>query len=487
MLERSFLSNRSTLVTQGVRMGCKAVSVLALARLLTPADHGLYAMAASVTLLLLLFRDLGFGTAAVQAPSLDERQLATLWWIHFGLGVTLALVTLSLAPLARQFYATEAVQPLLMVMSPSFLLLGAGGLARSQLAREVRFSELNQIETIAAVVGTIAMIVAAALGAGAYAFATFLLVSETLNAALAWRAWGWQPRRSFALASVRSLFKTGTDLTAYAVLGHATQQLDTFVIGQAFGPRTLGLYSRSALLLALPGLHIATPFTQVALATLSRLGPDAPQFHEHACRTAMLIGYLCLPLAVICIVLPHDVVGFVLGAQWPEAAPMLRWLAVSAAVAMVTSLAYGINVATGRTRQLVASMIFILPVTVLAIYLGFNGGATGVAAALAVANLILAVPRLHAALRGSPVTIGAYASALGGPFTAAAALAIGLVLGARLAADTSIAARILVTGAAGLGSIALLALSWRRLRHELRYVWAHLPWSRPVTIAVSPP
>ena len=127
LLAEAAHGHRSMLRSQAIKFGCKLTSVLLLARLVTPDDHGLFAMASSVVLLLTLFRDAGLGAAAVQAPTLSEIQLTALFWCHLGIGVILTLATLAAAPLAANFYANPTVSPLLSVMSCAFLLIGAGG------------------------------------------------------------------------------------------------------------------------------------------------------------------------------------------------------------------------------------------------------------------------------------------------------------------------------------------------------------------------
>jgi O-antigen/teichoic acid export membrane protein len=470
--------HRSTLLAQGVRFAAKALSVLVLARLVAPADHGRYAMAASVTLFLLLFRDLSLGPAAVQAPTLDATQQATLLRVHAGLGVILTLLTLALAPVARWFYGEPTVIPLLATMSVSFLFIGAGGYARTQLARELRFRQINFLETVAALLGTALMVVAGMVGAGAYAFVVFLLVTEAAHAALAWRALRHRPRGAFRLASIRDLLRTGTQLTSYHVLGFFLQQLDTYAIGQAFGARALGLYSRSSQLLALPTLHVAAPLTQVVLATLSRLGPESPHFRAEAVRRVTMIAHLTLPLAAVCFTLPEETVRVVLGSQWPEAAPILRWLAVTAAASALGTVAYGINVAASQTRRLFRLAAVMLPLTAVAIAIGLRNGPEGVARALALANLAFFLPRLAWTLRGSPVALRDYLAALAGPALTSLALAGGLVLGARLVPDAAPLLRLLAGAAGGLAALAVLALVFPRFRHQLADLCTLLPWTR---------
>jgi PST family polysaccharide transporter len=346
------------------------------------------------------------------------------------------------------------------------------------LARELRFVDVNFVETGAAVAGTLAMITAALAGAGAYAFATFLLVSEAVTTGLAWRALGWRPRGRAQFSSIRSLLRTGLHLTSYHIVNYAQQQVDAYAIGATFGPRPLGLYSRSTQILALPNQHLAAPLTQVALATLSRLGAQSPQFRTEARQMAAMIAHFTLPVATLCIALPAEIVALVLGQQWPDAAPMLRWLAVSAAVTACTALAYGVNVAAGQTPRLMPASLATLPVTLIAVGCGLKHGPAAVALALAVANLVLAGPRVAWMLRGSPVSVRDYLGALTGALQTATAFGAGAAAAARLASDAPALVRVLA-GLIGGGGVAIaLAFGSRRIRAEWSYLRDHLPTLR---------
>ncbi|MEO6004735.1 MAG: oligosaccharide flippase family protein [Opitutus sp.] len=475
LLAEAAHGHRSMLRSQVIKFGCKLTSVLLLARLVTPDDHGLFAMASSVVLLLTLFRDAGLGAAAVQAASLSEVQLTALFWCHLSIGVLLTLATLATAPWAAMFYANPAVSPLLAVMSSAFLLIGAGGFVRAQLERASRFAEVSWIESVAAVGGTLGMIGAALAGAGAYSFAVYLILSEALATALAWRACRFRPSGSPRWASLRGLLRTGTDVMTYQTIVYFLQQVDGIAVGRWFGAHSLGLYNRANQLLALPNLYIATPLNQVALVTLSRIGRDSAGFVSHARTTATVIAHLILPLFAICVVLPAETLRLVLGPQWPEAAPLLRVLSIASAAATLTSLGYAINVAAGQTRRLVVSAACALPLTIAAVWLALPNGPIGIARAIAVMNGVLLIPRLWWALRELPEGLPGYLRALTGPFLCSAAVTIGLWCGSRSVGEVSWAWR-LTAGCAGavLAILAATAVS-ARLRREWKTVVSYLP------------
>ena len=218
LLDRAAHGYRTTLGSQAIRLVCKVTSVLVLARLVPPTEHGVFAMAASVTVVLVLFRDLGLGAVAVRAPGLSEEQKATLWWTHVGMGVGLTLLTAALAPTIATFYGEPRVRPMLWAMSGSMLLIGLNSWPRVLLSRELRFAQLNRLETLAALGSTVAMIAAALFGAGAYAFVIFLLVSEAMLLIGAWQVCAWRPAAPLRWRSLVPLLRGGADLTGHNLL-----------------------------------------------------------------------------------------------------------------------------------------------------------------------------------------------------------------------------------------------------------------------------
>lgn len=469
-------SYRTTLLSQAVRVLCKAASVLTLARLVAPADHGLFAMAASVFYLLALFRDAGLGQAAVQAPTLDRVQMNTLFVVHLALGAVLALALLAAAPLAARFYAAPPLVPLMAAMSLAFVVIGAGAFVRPQLARELRFDTINFLETASAVAGTAAMIAAGLAGAGAYSFVVFLLVSELVATILAWRALRWRPDAPPVWPSLRPLLPTGAAILVHQVVTYVLQQLDTIVIGRRFGAFPLGLYNRAGQLLALPYLYVAAPLGQVLLATLSRLPPSTPEFVRHAWETVTVVAHLVLPLFAVCIVLPEETVRLVLGPQWPGAAPLVRVLAIGGAAAAITSLCTAVNIALGRTPRLATSAAVALPLTALAIWFGSAHGVLGVATALTVLNVLLAPLRAWWLLRDLPGGLRGFLHALRGPLVTSVAAAAGLWLGHAAAGNSPLwLARLAAGLAGGAGAVALAALILPFLRREWLMALDYLP------------
>ena len=72
----------SQVAVQAVRLA----GVVVLARLLTPADYGVAALAVTLASFSMTLGDFGFGTALVQAETVSQRWASTACWAALGAG-----------------------------------------------------------------------------------------------------------------------------------------------------------------------------------------------------------------------------------------------------------------------------------------------------------------------------------------------------------------------------------------------------------------
>ena len=87
-----------TVVSQASTFLMHIISTVVLARLLTPDDFGLVAMAVTFSLLLQNFGLNGFTEAIMQKEELDQRLVSTFFWINIAISLGLTLAFMAAAP-----------------------------------------------------------------------------------------------------------------------------------------------------------------------------------------------------------------------------------------------------------------------------------------------------------------------------------------------------------------------------------------------------
>ena len=87
--ERAIRGGLARLCAQAANFALRGGSLMILARLLGPKDFGLVGMVTAFTGVLILLRDFGLSSAAVQRTTVTKEQISTLFWINMVVGALL--------------------------------------------------------------------------------------------------------------------------------------------------------------------------------------------------------------------------------------------------------------------------------------------------------------------------------------------------------------------------------------------------------------
>ena len=203
-----------TSVGQALRILIQLASVVIMARLLSPADHGLFAMVMSIAGIAEVFRDFGLSQAAVQAPTLSRAQRSNLFWVNSAIGAALAvLVFLSSWGIAA-LYGREELAPLAQLASLAFLVNGLATQHRAGLNRALRFGALAIADVLASVAGLGVGVSLALAGAGPWALVAQLLGSSLATLVLVVALGRWLPGLPRRGVPIRGFIRFGWNLVA---------------------------------------------------------------------------------------------------------------------------------------------------------------------------------------------------------------------------------------------------------------------------------
>src|SRR6266849_2270961 len=131
-----------TIVAQGAQFLLSLVSIMVLARLLTPKDFGLFAMVTTVIGYLRVFKDAGLSTATVQREGITHAQVSNLCWINVAVSGAITLILAAGAPVIAWFYREPRLVPITLVLSSTFYLGGLTVQHNALLNRQMRFKAI---------------------------------------------------------------------------------------------------------------------------------------------------------------------------------------------------------------------------------------------------------------------------------------------------------------------------------------------------------
>lgn len=303
-----------------------------LARLLTPSDFGLVAMAGLFLRFGQYFAQMGAGQAVVQKSELSSGDMHTAFTSALLIGAAFCGMFVVLAPLAGALFPnTPGVVTVARVMSLTFVIGGLTASTQGLLQRRFAFRAIALTEIGSFVLGYAFVGLALAFsGFGAWSLVAASLGQGVLAAA----AYIFFCRRDIGLGlnarSFRAIYAFGWRVSLIGFGEFIASNLDTLWTGHFLGSRATGLYTRATNLATVPLNLLNVSLSRVLLPGFSRIQFERTRLKSVYLATITVSGAIVMPLAWGLAGASHEVVATLLGNQWLAAVPVLAILSLAA-------------------------------------------------------------------------------------------------------------------------------------------------------------
>lgn len=435
----------TTLAAQAVGLVLNVLSIVILARILSPADFGLVAMVTALIGIAAMFKDSGLSAATIQRSTVNHDQISNLFWTNVALSVGLGLCIAAAAPAIVWLYNEPRLLPITLAVAAVFVIDGSALQHQALLRRQMRFGALALIQVASNLLALIAAVAAALGGAGYWALVIQVAVRQVASTFLAWTLSGWVPSRPRQAAGTRSMLGFGGYLTGFSFVNYFARNVDDVLIGRVWGGSELGFYAKAYQILTLPLQQINGPIAAVATPALSRLQEKPEEFRDFFRQVLGVIAALTLPLVGWMILCRRELVLLLLGAQWEAAIGIFGWLAISAFAQPIGNISGVLYVALGRAKRMFKWGLMSSAWLVAAFFVGIPYGAVGVACAYSVAVLMMMPALIAYAVSGTPVRWQDFFDSIKFPAVATLVMALaGFIAGEMLDSSSSLWARLLI-------------------------------------------
>ncbi len=436
--KRSLKSGAVTLGSQAFQFIIQLGSTMILARILSPQDYGINAMAAAITGFAAIFSNLGLSTATIQRADINHEQVSTLFWINVAIGLLITIVVAAISPMAAWFYKTPDLLWVMLSLSVIFTISGLSVQHSALLTRQMRFFSIAKINVISLLAGILVAITAAFYGFGYWALVFNSLTLVTVKTLGLWVSCKWIPGKPSRSAGVGSMVKFGSDLVGFDIINYFARNLDNVLIGRYYGSNALGLYSKAYQLLMMPISNLRGPIISVATPALSRLQNDPEEYRNYYLKCISLLAFISMPLVVFMFVCSDQLISLLLGSQWMGASEIFKILAIAAFIQPVAGTVGMVLISTGRSRKYLLIGTVNAFIICSAFVAGLPWGAIGVATAYTAANYLILFPTLFYTFKGSSINIRDFIFAVYKPLFASLVMGGGCFLLVRFIGDVNL-------------------------------------------------
>lgn len=367
------------------------MSTLVLARLLTPADFGIVAMAMSIAAALELLTSFSLDSALVQERHIQRSHYDTAWTLNLLMAVALAVALALSAGLAASFYREPRLEHLMYFIGLKYVIDNALNPGTVDFRRNLAF-EREFVMQVGPKLTSIFITVPLAFWLRDYrALIAGMLFASAATCLLSYWMHPHRPRLCFEQA--RSLFRFSRWLMLNNFIGFLRKRSADFIIGRALGPASLGAFSIGAEVAALPTTEMTAPINRVLFPSYVKLAHDPDRLRSGFCTTLGFIALLVLPVAVGMAALADPLVRVALGEKWLDVIPLIPPLAFAGAANMLQTNIPSMYGATGRPYLIALTagiQTSLLVPMLLASVVWF--GLVGVAHAFLLHSVLLSLP-----------------------------------------------------------------------------------------------
>jgi PST family polysaccharide transporter len=377
---------------QAITQGVSLLQTVVLARLLTPAEVGLFAAGTVLTALLVEFSEGGLRAALVNRERDVEAAAETVFWGTLLSGALMSLGALAAAPLIGVVFGDATAGLVAAASAGGLLLYALTNVPEAFLQRE--FSVRRNIVVAPAVSLSFAVVsvLLAVLGFGVWSLVIGTYASSVTLLVAVWLLAGWRPGRAKASMRVwRELARYGFPLLVDRVATQIRSTTEPVVIGRLLDTAALGFYRYGFRIARLPVSVMIGVVAYALFPAFSRIAADPARLRPNFLKALRWVTFCAAPVSGLMLALGEPAAVVVLGEPWREAGIVLvamSGLGIGKAFASVSEEAIK---GCGRTPLInrATAVEFVLGLGLLSLIVPF--GLVGVGLSISLTALVVGV------------------------------------------------------------------------------------------------
>ena len=432
---------------------------LVLARLVGPAELGVFGIAVVVLLGVHSIGQFGMGTALAVWRDAPERMAGTATTVALTTSVAVYAACYAGAPALSAALGVPAAASVIRVMALSVVISGLVTAPRAMVQRRAPRTRvlIEQADNWLGIAVTIGL---AATGHGLMSFAIGRLAGSGVSALLFIISSPAAFRIGYRRPGGGALIRSALPFGASGAFAFAITNADQAVVGVLLHTTSLGYYVLALCLASWPITMFSQQVRDAAPVAFARFRRGPQVMGSAFLSSANLLAAVTLPVCVLLVVLAGPIVQLIYGPAWAPAAPVLAWLAPLATLRVFYALANEYFAVLAPTRRRLAFQLLWLVCLVPALVAGARWhGILGVAMAEVAVAVLFLVPWYLAEVRPRVIWPRLPAMRFAFPLTVAAAVGLIAAGAHRLAPPGRL--DLAVGTAAAAGAMALLLFRLR--------------------------
>lgn len=344
------------------------VVVAVLARLISPEEFGIVAVATILMQFLSTFGNLGIGPAIIQFKKLTKIDIEHIFsftvWIAAGLSIAFFIASGSVA----EYYKNDQLLVICQILTINLFFSVINSIPNSLLYRDKEFKFMTYRTLSVQLVGGTISVAAAFLGFGIYSLLINPVFSSIALFIINYIKYPQKFHLKIDFNPIKTIFSYSSYLFLFDMINYFSRNLDKLIIGKYLSMSALGFYEKSYRLMMLPLQninHVIGPVIHPVFSDLQNNLNKLSLSYEKIVRFLSFVGF---PLAALLFFTSNELVLLFFGNNWALSVPSFRILAISVGFQILMSTSGAIFQSSNATKYMMLSGILSAILTVLAMF-----------------------------------------------------------------------------------------------------------------------
>jgi O-antigen/teichoic acid export membrane protein len=348
---------------------------IVLARILSPADFGLFGIVVLAIAFLETFTETGINAVLIQLKDKIEDFVDTAWIISIIRGTLIAGLIIVFTRFLAHFFASPAVFPLLLLASLIPFIRGFINPAIIVLQKELQFQKEFFLRSAILLTDVAFSILLVILTRSVIGLLWGVIIGAMIEVLLSFVFLSPRPRLAFEKEKFVKIIGFGKWVTLNGIFAYLADRIDDIFVGRVLGVASLGIYQMAYKISSLSFTEISNMTSKVTFPVYSKITTDPQRLKRAYLRTLLVISISSLFISSLLFLFPHQLIRLTLGVRWLAAAEPLRILALFGLTKAIGSSAAPLFLSMGKPHlmaKITGLKFLVLAVLLIPLTLKFN-------------------------------------------------------------------------------------------------------------------
>lgn len=338
-----------------------------LARLLSPSDFGVIALASVFISVTYAFVDSGFASALIQKKNCTEDDYSTVFFFNLIISIFFYLIIFLFSGTIASYFNNDKLINVIRVLGVLIMLYAFSSIQVAILKKELNFKMQANVIIFASVVSGGTGVGFAYAGFGVWSLVIQSILNQLILVVIYWMKSKWKPKFVFSIDSLKSLFAFGSKLLVTGIIYQIYNNFSSVIIAKFYSMADLGFYNRAVRFQQLASNQIVGTVSEVTFPLFANIQDDTEKLLKGIRLSIRATFYISTPLSLGMLILSNHIILGLIGEKWDGSIEYLRLLSIYAIFYPLAPILTNAIMAIGRSDVFMKLEIFrrVLDISVL--------------------------------------------------------------------------------------------------------------------------